>query len=47
MNVLSTTDSETNQTSPPKSTNFKGVPSIQELISHIREMLSARDIDLV
>lgn len=32
MDVLPTMDSETNQTSPPKSTNSEDVTSIEELI---------------
>lgn len=42
--MLPTTDSETNQTSPPKPTNSKDVTRTH---SHTQEMLSARDTDLV
>lgn len=47
MDVLPTTDSETNQTSPPKSTNSKDFFSSRELTAHTKEMLSAKDTGLI
>lgn len=41
MDMLPTTDSETNQLSPPKLTNSKNVPIIQEFFSYTKEMLNA------